>query len=412
MKKKILSMIAALVITSLLSAETSMQISVQNSGEGEVVEDTLFDGQRSSDNPLRRQMLYAPFRESYFKGSCSKEKSAVRKKCVFCADIEANNDEQRLLLTRFEHNVVFLNLFPYARGQVLIMPTAHVADLESLSAEARQELIAIIVAVPRIFQEIFGALGTNIGINVGKVAGASKPDHIHIHALPRFESDHKSFIQLLGETHVVQWDLNALYQELKPAFDELKRELGGDILEYYESGQHEQEMRDALNKAWQELEQIPVTENATIVIDIDETALSSYEYFKANNWQKGSEELFNAWKMLKRAKAFAPTQEFYQKAIEKGFKIVFISCRGVQQYQQAYENLCEQGYTIFEEIILRSPEEQAQLFSSEAFSSYKAHRRQQLVDEGYDIVACVGDQWSDLEGGNTGLKIKVPTCFK
>ena len=191
----------------------------------------LKPGQMSPNNPLRHQMMYAPFRERYnlavqqsFKNK-NPEPSNPKKRCVFCTDIESKNDEDRLLLTRFKHNVVFLNLFPYARGHILIIPNAHVADMEELSAEARQELMNIIASIPRVFRETFEAGGTNIGINVGKIAGASKPDHIHIHALPRCGCDHKAFIQMVCETEVVQWDLNALYKELKPAFDELKKKL-------------------------------------------------------------------------------------------------------------------------------------------------------------------------------------------
>jgi len=403
MKAKLLSVIAAILFCLFAIAK----------------ENVIIDGQRSPDNPLKRQILYAPFRESYMSATLKKNQTPQkpnRGKCVFCAEMEANNDEQHFIIERFEHNVALLNLFPYQRGHLLIIPNAHVKNLADLSPEARYELMEILAAVPGIFEEVLGALGTNVGINIGSIAGASKPDHLHIHALPRFSGEHGAYIQLLCETHVVQWNLNKLYQDLKPAFAQLKEQLCPvvipDIQEYYESGTHDAQVRDVLEKAWHTLESVPVTQNSAIVIDVDETALSNYEYFKTHNWKKGSENEFNTWKASYLNPAIKPVLEFYKKIVEKGFTIIFISARGENLYEKTFNNLIDQGYTTFDRIILRTPEEQKQMFTSAAFSSFKTKRRQQLADEGYKIVACLGDQWSDLKGGNTGLKIKIPTCFE
>jgi len=399
--KKLLTTVASLIFSTVLHAD-SLQLT----------------GQRSPNNPLRKQVLYAPYREKYMNNTFKKKpiaNSNKPKKCVFCADIQEQNDEQHLMPTRFKHNVIFLNIFPYQRGHVLILPNEHVKNLEELSFEARHELIEIIAAIPGIFEMVLGASGTNIGINVGKIAGASKPDHVHIHALPRYGNDHLGFIQLLGETKVIQWDLKKLYHDLKPAFDDLKKKLCRDcfdIQDYYESGMHDQEMQSVLDHAWKKLETIRPSENSLVIIDIDETALSNYEYFKKNNWQKDSEQNFANWKATKQATAIAPMLAFYKKLVSHGFKIMFISSRGQELQQKTHEHLVEQGYDIFEDILLRSPEKQKQLFSANAFSSFKTKKRNELIKQGYEIVACVGDQWSDLQGNNTGLKIKVPTFFE
>jgi len=374
------------------------------------------EGQQSEHNPMQRPLLYAPFRERYMNNAFTKKtQSNKKKKCVFCADIEATNDVERLVLTRFEYNTVFLNLFPYQRGQVLIIPNQHAKDLESLSLETRQELMEIIAAAPTILQNVLGALGTNIGINIGKIAGASKPDHVHIHVLPRYQEEHKAYIQLLGETHVVQWDLSKLYFDLKPAFDDLKKQLCRntfDIQNYYESGIHEQETEAVLQHAWKKLETICPKQNYLVIIDIDETALSNYEYFKKNGWQKDSEDNFAQWKALQKTPAIIPMLQFYEKLICHGFKIIFISSRADELLPETQQNLIDQGYHTFEKIILRSPEEQSELFSSAVFSSFKTKKRKELVEQGYEIIACIGDQWSDLQGDNTGIKIKVPTFFE
>jgi len=198
-------------------------------------------GQKSSENPLARQQLYTPAREQYIKkgfirvkpqqGSSQqtkpREKPAKlpREACVFCDDIEANRDHETFLITRFKHNAVFLNLYPYQRGHVLVVPYEHVKTLAELDPEARYEMMEILAAIPEIFAESLGAKGTNIGTNLGKIAGASKPDHVHFHALPRFESDALGFIELVGETQVTQWNLNRLYAELKPYFERFKERL-------------------------------------------------------------------------------------------------------------------------------------------------------------------------------------------
>ncbi|MCK5633210.1 HIT domain-containing protein [bacterium] len=182
-------------------------------------------GQQDSENPLRRQVLYAPYRENYDINARKKSKNEIPPKktaCVFCKSMNIGPERESLILTKFEHNVVFLNLYPYQRGHLLVIPIAHVANLADLSEPARHELMELITAIPKIFETILGAQGTNIGINIGTIAGASKPDHIHIHALPRFKTDHPTFIQNVCETQVIQYDLNKLYELLKPSFDELK----------------------------------------------------------------------------------------------------------------------------------------------------------------------------------------------
>jgi len=213
------------------------------------------NAQLDPDNPMYRPTLYVPFREQYDNVVRKTEKKPVSTKtknsvCVFCKDVQSNDDVKNFLMTRFEHNVVLLALFPYQRGHILIIPNAHVKNLADLHQEAREELMEIIAACSKIFEDVFNSDGTNIGINIGRAAGASKPDHVHIHAIPRFVTDKQSYIQLIAETRVVQWNMKKLYWQLKPAFDELKDKLYprqiDDIGNYYESGQHEQEVQKVM----------------------------------------------------------------------------------------------------------------------------------------------------------------------
>ena len=209
-------------------------------------------GQKSLENPLIRQQFYTPAREQYIKKGFIQVKPQARgfiqakpqaqqsmqikphekppakpprEACVFCDDIEAHKDHETFLITRFKHNAIFLNIYPYQRGHLLVIPSKHVKALSQMGLDARQEMMEILAAIPEIFSEALGAQGTNIGINLGKIAGTSKPDHLHVHALPRFGNEKLGFIELIGETTVVQWDLHKLYAELKPYFDALKERL-------------------------------------------------------------------------------------------------------------------------------------------------------------------------------------------
>ncbi len=175
------------------------------------------------------------------------------------------------------------------------------------------------------------------------------------------------------------------------------------IEHHYESGLLDQEMVQVYKEAWQQIERIAPKDNSIIIIDIDETALSNYDYFKLMGFTKGTEVAFRYWKSLGHCNVIKPTLSFYKKLIKKGFKVVFISCRGIEIYEQTATNLKKTGYHTFERIALRTQED-----TKVPFYTYKKQKRYDLVNEGYEIIACIGDQWSDLEGEHTGIKIKLP----
>jgi len=185
--------------------------------------------QEAPQNQLERQILYAPAREAYNKkiGIQKKEK---KKGCIFCHQLQEKNDKKNILLARFKHTAVWLNLYPYNKGHLLIMPKQHVKDLDALSKQEKTELFEIIIKTPNILKDVLGAEGTNIGINLGKIGGASKPDHLHIHAIPRYSHTHPNrlqigFIHTVGETQVVQWSMEKLYALLKAKYDLLKQQI-------------------------------------------------------------------------------------------------------------------------------------------------------------------------------------------
>ncbi len=174
------------------------------------------------------------------------------------------------------------------------------------------------------------------------------------------------------------------------------------VQQYYESGEYQNEITEILHNAWQKLKHINPTETSVVVIDIDETALSCYDFFKNTQFVK-IEPNFRQWKSLGTAPAIEPVLHFYRKLIKHGFKIIFISCRGQELHNATARNLTSVGYKTFERIILRTLEDKLM-----PFHEYKKRKRAELAQEGWHVVACIGDQWSDLEGEHTGLRIKIP----
>ena len=186
---------------------------------GEIVDDVI----GSECNLLRKQVFYMPNRDAYnAKVETQRHEKKKKDRCIFCMLAADTHDKKNLLLTRFEYHNLFMNLYPYQRGHLLLIPKKHVANMDELSWEAQQELIKIVSAVPSILKNILGSEGTNVGINIGKIAGASKPNHLHIHIIPRYEIEYVSFAHLISETLTITYDMATLYDKLKVHFDELR----------------------------------------------------------------------------------------------------------------------------------------------------------------------------------------------
>ncbi len=167
--------------------------------------------------------LYAPWRASYIKNSIEKDdktpyEKQEKKGCPFCLEMNAHNDEKYLILRRFKHHCVVLNLYPYTKGHLLIVPFEHKAHLKDFSKEARTEMMEIATQSIILLQDILECPGVNAGLNLGRVAGASIPDHLHMQIIPRRNID-CSFIQIIGNMRVSCWDLKEMYKDLKPYFD-------------------------------------------------------------------------------------------------------------------------------------------------------------------------------------------------
>jgi ATP adenylyltransferase len=111
-----------------------------------------------------------------------------------------------------------LNSFPYSPGHVMIAPYEHLDQLQKLPVEAAQEMMALAQKVEGVLRRLYTPDGINLGMNIGKAAGAGVAGHIHLHALPRWFAD-ANFMSVVGETRVVAETLETTYQKIKPALD-------------------------------------------------------------------------------------------------------------------------------------------------------------------------------------------------
>ena len=165
--------------------------------------------------------LYAPWRGTYAT-AVEQKKPKATDKSIFATQFEESQDDKNLILRRFTHVAVLLNLYPYNPGHLLVMPLKQVENLDAMPREALHEFMETIATGTKILKEELKADGINIGLNLGDCSsGGSIPGHLHAHLIPRWRGD-TGFLPLTAETKVLSEDLRVVYKKLKPAFDQLK----------------------------------------------------------------------------------------------------------------------------------------------------------------------------------------------
>ena len=163
---------------------------------------------------LADDAVYAPWRDTY--KEAVKEKKSYDQSCVFCALFE--EEGHNFILARYEYCFVLLNIYPYTKGHLLVIPYQHAANLADLCPEARFEIINVVSFCLNELKSFLKCEGFNVGMNVGQAAKASVPEHLHVHVMPRYKVD-AGFAHLIGGTKVVAWDLQELYYNLLPIFE-------------------------------------------------------------------------------------------------------------------------------------------------------------------------------------------------
>jgi ATP adenylyltransferase len=137
--------------------------------------------------------------------------------CLFCELPQAGDDEKALIVHRDKHCYVILNAYPYTSGHVMVVPFQHTAELGGLSEAAAQEMMALTRKLEGILRELYHPEGLNLGMNLGKAAGAGVAGHIHMHVLPRWVAD-ANFMSVIGETRVLPEDLATTYKRIRAKF--------------------------------------------------------------------------------------------------------------------------------------------------------------------------------------------------
>ena len=163
---------------------------------------------------------WTPWRYSYITGH---EK---RDDCVFCNAARSTDDRASLVVHRAARNFVILNRFPYTNGHLLICPKAHKAELEDLSDDELLDLHKQTAHCARLLKRAVSCQGLNVGINLGRCAGAGVPGHIHQHIVPRWAGD-TNFMSVVGEVRVVPQAMSQLYDELVRVWAEINATSAG-----------------------------------------------------------------------------------------------------------------------------------------------------------------------------------------
>ncbi len=157
------------------------------------------------------ERLWAPWRMKYIT-------EAPRPGCLFCRVIEDPHDEDTALVVwRPNQAIVLLNKYPYNPGHVMVAPHVHVGNLEDLDDTQTTDLMRALKRTITVLKEELKPEGFNIGANVGRVAGAGMPDHVHLHVVPRWNGD-TNFMPVLGEVKVVNEHLAQTAAKLSEAF--------------------------------------------------------------------------------------------------------------------------------------------------------------------------------------------------
>lgn len=138
-------------------------------------------------------------------------------KCILCEKPGDSNDEKNYILYRGRKNFVILNSYPYNPGHLMVAPYRHMANFEELTEEERQEHFEIISRAITIIKQVFNPGGFNIGMNIGRIAGAGIEAHIHSHIVPRWSGD-TNFMTTIADVRVIPEALAATYQKLTGKF--------------------------------------------------------------------------------------------------------------------------------------------------------------------------------------------------
>jgi len=156
--------------------------------------------------------IWTPWRYPYM----AQVTGGKQPECIFCDALERKNDAETLIVCRGQKSFIILNRYPYTSGHVMIVPYAHVGELHLYEDATLTEIMRFAQRVENAFQVTYKPDGMNLGMNLGRAAGAGVTGHLHLHALPRWIGD-ANFMTVTAETRVHPEDLSTTYERLRKA---------------------------------------------------------------------------------------------------------------------------------------------------------------------------------------------------
>ena len=156
--------------------------------------------------------IWAPWRIRYIEMAMERSEG-----CIFCSKINQNEDDKNLILYRGKKCFIIMNKFPYNPGHLMVAPYRHIASYEDLEEKESLELNHLIGLSLKVLKEVMKPDGFNIGVNLGRVAGAGVEGHLHVHIVPRWNGD-TNFMPILADIKVIPEALEDTYKKLKEKF--------------------------------------------------------------------------------------------------------------------------------------------------------------------------------------------------
>jgi ATP adenylyltransferase len=162
--------------------------------------------------------IWAPWRTQYVMGVKPEGEAAATPAdpCVLCAKYKdaPENDRKNLVLFRGAHSFIMMNLYPYNSGHLMFVPYTHTGEYERLTTETTAEMTLFQQKMITVFRKLMNPDGFNIGMNLGRAAGAGITDHAHMHFVPRWNGD-CNFMPVLADTKVISEHMDSTYEKLK-----------------------------------------------------------------------------------------------------------------------------------------------------------------------------------------------------
>jgi ATP adenylyltransferase len=158
--------------------------------------------------------MWAPWRMDYIKGPKAEG-------CILCDKVAVKKDRENLILKRGEHGFTLLNLYPYSNGHLMVTPYAHGNALEALPDGVVGQLMEMVEESIVILKKVYKPEGINVGLNLGRAAGAGIDDHLHFHIVPRWAGD-TNFMSVISGVRVIPELLENTFRLLKPHYRKRK----------------------------------------------------------------------------------------------------------------------------------------------------------------------------------------------